>query len=245
MRAIVIASQKGGAGKTTLAAHLAVAAEVTGAGPVVLIDTDPQGSLSDWWNSREQDTPVLAAASLHDLPAKLVDLAAGGFKLSVIDTPPAITDQIASVIGLADLVVIPVRPSPHDLRAIGQTVDLAQNAGKPFVFVVMQAKPNARMTTMAIAALSELGPVASIIITDRVDFAASMVDGQTVVEVGPAGKSASEIQALFKALNKHLKTKDKVTKKGASDGTQTEHQFVFVWPHRHEGRGQAGSSRGR
>ncbi|MFB8916248.1 nucleotide-binding protein, partial [Xanthomonas phaseoli] len=62
MKTLVLASQKGGAGKTTLAAHLAIAAELAGAGPVVLIDTDPQGSLSAWWNSRDANTPALAAA---------------------------------------------------------------------------------------------------------------------------------------------------------------------------------------
>ena len=91
MKVLVLASQKGGAGKTTLAAHLAVAATIDGAGPAVLIDTDPQGSLSAWWNSREADAPALASATLAELPAKLASLADAGFKLAVIDTPPAIT----------------------------------------------------------------------------------------------------------------------------------------------------------
>ncbi|MDD3433274.1 MAG: ParA family protein, partial [Tepidiphilus sp.] len=105
MKIIVIASQKGGVGKTTLAAHLAVLAEQEGAGPAVLIDTDPQGSLSAWWNSREADTPALASASLADLAAKLEGLAAAGFKLAIIDTPPAITAAIRQVVKLADLVL--------------------------------------------------------------------------------------------------------------------------------------------
>ncbi|MBV8705004.1 MAG: ParA family protein, partial [Acetobacteraceae bacterium] len=70
MRTIVLASQKGGAGKTTLAAHVAVAAEAAGAGPTVLIDTDPQGSLSAWWNVREADTPALAPSTIPELPDK-------------------------------------------------------------------------------------------------------------------------------------------------------------------------------
>ena len=118
MKVLVLASQKGGAGKTTIAAHVAVAAELDGAGPVVLIDTDPQGSLSAWWNSREADTPALASATLAELPGKLAALAQAGFKLAVIDTPPAITEAIRDVVKLADLVLIPTRPSPHDLRAV-------------------------------------------------------------------------------------------------------------------------------
>ena len=112
MKVLVLASQKGGAGKTTIAAHVGVAAERDGAGPVVLIDTDPQGSLSAWWNSREADTPALASATLAELPEKLTALAQAGFKLAVIDTPPAITEAIRDVVKLADLVLIPTPPQP-------------------------------------------------------------------------------------------------------------------------------------
>lgn len=160
MKVLVLASQKGGAGKTTLAAHLAVAASQDGAGPAVLIDTDPQGSLSAWWNSREADTPALASATLAELPVKLAALAEAGFALAVIDTPPAITAAIRDVVKLADLVLIPTRPSPHDLRAVGSTVDIAQEAGRPFAFAVTQAKANARLTVQAVAALSAHGAVA-------------------------------------------------------------------------------------
>lgn len=85
-----------------LAAHLAVTAEQEGAGPAVLTDTDPQGPLSAWWNSREADTPALASASLAELATKPEGLAAAGFKLAVIDTPPAITAAIRDVVKLAD-----------------------------------------------------------------------------------------------------------------------------------------------
>ena len=82
----------------------------------------------------------------------------------------------------AELVLIPTRPSPHDLRAVGSTVELVQAAGKPFVFAVTQAKPNARLTVQAVAALSEHGAVAPAIVHDRVDYAGSMIDGRTVQE---------------------------------------------------------------
>src|SRR4051794_7603061 len=98
MHVIVLASQKGGAGKTTLAAHIAVAAELAGDGPTVLIDTDPQGSLSAWWNVREAQTPALAPTSVTDLPAKLRSLSGAGYRLAVVDTPPAITDAIGAVV---------------------------------------------------------------------------------------------------------------------------------------------------
>lgn len=212
MKVLVIASQKGGVGKTTIAAHLAVAAELSGAGPVVLIDTDPQGSLSAWWNSREAQTPVLAPASLAELPAKLAALQAVGVKLAVIDTPPAITEAIRDVVKLADLVLIPTRPSPHDLRAVGQTVDIAAGQGKPFAFCVTQAKPTARLTVQAVAALSAHGVVSPAVVHDRVDYAASMIDGRTVIETGPKGRSAAEIHELLEFVKTRLHEKKKAKK---------------------------------
>ena len=213
MKVLVLASQKGGAGKTTIAAHVAVAAELDGAGPVVLIDTDPQGSLSAWWNSREADTPALASATLAELPEKLAALAQAGFKLAVIDTPPAITEAIRDVVKLADLVLIPTRPSPHDLRAVGSTVDIAQEVSRPFAFVVTQAKPTARLTVQAVAALSAHGAVAPAIVHDRVDYAASMVDGRTVQETDPKGRSAGEIIALLSFVQERMNAKKKAIKK--------------------------------
>ncbi|MDG1707246.1 MAG: ParA family protein [Emcibacteraceae bacterium] len=121
MRVLAVTSQKGGSGKTTLSGHLAVQAELAGAGPVVLVDTDPQGSLTAWWNEREEETPAFAQTNVSRLLSDLDQLRAQGFKLAIIDTPPAITLAIQSVIAVSDLIVIPTRPSPHDLRAAGAT----------------------------------------------------------------------------------------------------------------------------
>lgn len=213
MKTLVIASQKGGAGKTTIAAHIAVAAELAEAGPVVLIDTDPQGSLSDWWNTREAKTPALATATLAELPTKLQALQAAGVALAVIDTPPAITEAIRDVVKQADFVLIPTRPSPHDLRAVGQTVDIAREASKPFAFCVTQAKPTARLTVQAMAALSAHGVVAPSIVHDRVDYAASMVDGRTVVETDAKGRSSAEIKELLSFVQAQMHEKKKAKKK--------------------------------
>ncbi|MFB8916234.1 ParA family protein, partial [Xanthomonas phaseoli] len=150
---------------------------------------------------------------LAELPAKLEALASAGFKLAVIDTPPAITDAIRDVVKLADLVLIPTRPSPHDLRAVGSTVDIAQEAGKPFAFTLTQAKPNARLTVQAVAALSAHGPVAPSIVHDRVDYAGSMVDGRTVQETDSKGRSAEEITALLAFVQERINEKKKTRKK--------------------------------
>lgn len=204
MHVIAFASQKGGSGKTTLAGHVAVEAERQGWGPVALMDTDPQGSLSQWWNVREADAPFFARASEAGLKADLDRLKSGGVKLVVIDTPPAITSTIQHVIQMADLVVIPTRPSPHDLRAAGATVQLCEEIDKPLVFTINGASPRARITTEAAIALSHHGAVAPTVVHQRIDFASSMIDGRTVMEVAGKSKSQAEIAELWKFLEKRL-----------------------------------------
>jgi chromosome partitioning protein len=197
MRVLALASQKGGSGKTTLSGHLAVQAQLSGSGPVVLIDIDPQGSLADWWNEREAEMPAFAQTTVARLVTDLEMLRQKGFKLAVIDTPPAITVAIQSVLSVAELVVIPTRPSPHDLRAAGATVELCERAGKPLIFVVNAATPRAKITYEAAVALSQHGTVAPVTLHHRTDYAASMIDGRTVMEIEPDGKSAEEIKELW------------------------------------------------
>ena len=204
VRVLALASQKGGSGKTTLSGHLAVQAQLAGAGPVVLIDIDPQGSLADWWNERETDLPAFAQTTVARLASDLEILRQQGFKLAVIDTPPAITMAIQSVISVAELIVVPTRPSPHDLRAVGATVDLCERAGKPLVFVVNAATPKAKITSEAAVALSQHGTVAPVTLHHRTDYAASMIDGRTVMEVDPNSRSADEIRQLWAYINDRL-----------------------------------------
>jgi chromosome partitioning protein len=163
----------------------------------VLIDIDPQGSLADWWNERTDDLPAFAQTTVARLASDLELLRAQGFKLAVIDTPPAITMAIQTVIGVSELIVVPTRPSPHDLRAVGATVDLCERAGKPLIFVVNAATPKARITSEAAIALSQHGTVAPITIHHRTDFASSMIDGRTVMDFAPEGRSAKEVEGLW------------------------------------------------
>src|SRR5260221_3257511 len=94
MRVVAMASQKGGSGKTTLSGHLAVQAQRAGAGPVVLIDIDPQGSLADWWNEREAELPAFAQTTVARPASDLAGLPPPGFRLAVLGQPPAITMAI-------------------------------------------------------------------------------------------------------------------------------------------------------
>lgn len=204
MHVLVMASQKGGSGKTTLSGHLAVEADRANIGPVALIDTDPQGSLSHWWNAREATSPHFAKVGLLQLSEALDELRRSGIKLAVVDTPPAISDSISQVVAHADLVVIPTRPSPHDLRSVGATVDIAERHGKPLVFVMNGATARARITGETAIALSQHGTVAPITLHHRVDFAASMVDGRSVGEVMPKSQSAKEVRDLWAYLQDRL-----------------------------------------
>jgi chromosome partitioning protein len=111
---------------------------------------------------------------------------------------------IQSVISVAELIVVPTRPSPHDLRAVGATVDLCERAGKPLIFVVNGATPKAKITSEAAVALSQHGTVAPIILHHRTDFAASMIDGRTVMEVEPNSRSAAEVVALWNYVSDRL-----------------------------------------
>ena len=215
MKTVVLASAKGGSAKSTLTAHFAVAAELAGDGPAVLLDLDPQGSLAAWWNAREAETPALSPTTLAELPERLAALASAGYAVALIDTPPAMTSAIKAVVERADLVVIPVKPSPHDLRSVGATVEIVREAGKPFTFVVTQAKANALLTVQAMGALSEHGRVASVIMHDRVDYAASMVDGRTVLETNPKSPAAAETRDLWAFVQSRFNesTKDRKAEK--------------------------------
>lgn len=205
MRTIVVASQKGGVGKTTIVGHLGVMAELRGVGPVALIDADPQGSLASWWNERSAETPLFAQVEIDRLADHLKALEVAGVKLTIIDTPPSVTALIVKVLAVADLVIIPTRPSPHDLRAVGSTVELVERASKKMVFVINGAASRAKIAGEAAVALSQHGTVAPVTLHQRTDFASSMIDGRTVQEVDAKGKSALEIDDLWKYVHAQLR----------------------------------------
>lgn len=218
MYVLAVASRKGGSGKTTLTGHLAVQAERRGDGPVAIMDIDPQGSLSDWWNVREQKTPLFANTTLDKLSICIDQLAEGGIELVVIDTPPAITGAIRHVVDVADLVLIPTRPSPHDLRSVAGTVALVEDLGKPLVFAINGATPRARITGEAVVALSQHGPLAPAIIHQRVDFASSMIDGRTVMELSDKSPASTEIERLWDYIARRLGMHKAFPEEGAGYG---------------------------
>ncbi len=204
MQVIVVSSQKGGSGKTTLCGHLAVQAERAGCGPVAIIDTDPQGSLAQWWNARSAETPLFMKAQVDYLHEDLYQLERAGVETVFIDTPPAVTDTIRRIVAFADLVLIPTRPSPHDLRAVGATLDIVESYRKPLIFAVNAATPRARITIDTAIALSQHGAVAPTAICHRTAFATSMIHGKTVMETNPSSLAAEEIADLWGYIKDRL-----------------------------------------
>jgi chromosome partitioning protein len=214
MRTIVIQSQKGGSGKTMLAAHLSVEAERSNEAAWV-IDTDRQATLSLWHERRKNETPQRLDAPLERMQEALGKVAQQGAAYCFIDTAPTISVQNTGLLRLADLVLIPVRPSPSDLWAVSETVQLVKDAGKPFLFVVTQAKPQATITAQAVAALSKHGRVAQSFISDRVAYAAAMTGGDTAPELATKGPAAQEVTALWTEIKSCFPESMKSTKEVA------------------------------
>ncbi|MCK7582380.1 MAG: ParA family protein [Chromatiales bacterium] len=146
MKTVVVANQKGGSGKSTIAVHLATAAEHAGHGPVILSDTDPQGTSGDWFNQRKKsgfDTPLYAPLALSELRGKIRALRASRRGLSVRGTrlPPS-ARSTPILFAVADLILIPLNPTPADLRALVKGLPLVRQSGKPFSFVLARVRPN-------------------------------------------------------------------------------------------------------
>jgi chromosome partitioning protein len=219
MRVLAFASQKSGAGKTTLAGHVAVQAQRAGLKPVVLVDLDPDASLTDWFALRAEDNDAVsvAQASLKDLPAKLQQLRSDGVELVVIDTPPALHGAIDESIIAADLVAIPTRPCAHDLAAAGATVEMVQSHGKPFVFVVNGTAPEEELSPEVVMALAQHGTVATVRIARSIAVLECMLDGRTVLELPDNPAAASEVARLWDYLSKRLEKSGLVAPEGQAE----------------------------
>ena len=125
-------------------------------------------------------------------------------KLALIDTAGADISQSRAIIRLADLVVVPSRPSPLDLGTLGTTIGTVEAEAKPLIFVLNAVTPRTRISNQAILALSQQGPVAEIL-PQRTDYAASMTDGRVAGELDPTSRSSEEVQTLWKAVSDALR----------------------------------------
>jgi chromosome partitioning protein len=197
MRILIINSQKGGSAKTMLAKHLSVEAERAGDGPVFLIDTDPQGSLTAWHTKRESETPQRVEIPFGGLTRGLDLLRAHGATYCIIDTASGRIDVAKELFKLADFVIFPVQASEDDLTAAPVTVQALKEVGVPFVFVLTRVKANTLITAQAAAALSKHGEVAETFVNDRTAYKSPYAKGQTITEAEPKGGAAKEIAALW------------------------------------------------
>ena len=190
-------SQKGGTGKTTLAVSIAVAAGTAGHTAVV-IDLDPQGSASDWYEQRHADTPTVVACSAVRLVQVLDVAREGGAALAVLDTPPHSAAAALAAAERADFVIMPCRPGIYDVRAIRTSAEICQQARTPAAVVMTAVPPRGRLAEDAAEALRSVGlEVAPIRVGQRIAFVHTALTGQTVTEVQPKSQAAREIEALY------------------------------------------------
>jgi len=208
MHVIAVLNQKGGSGKTTIATHLARALQMDGA-DVLLVDSDPQGSARDWAAVREDQPLTVVGIDRPTIDRDLKNVARKDFV--VIDGAPQAADLAVSAIKAADFVLIPVQPSPYDIWATADLVELVKHRievtdGRlQAAFVVSRAIKGTKIGAEAAEALAGYGlPVLESRITQRVIYPSTAANGTTVMEAEPTGDAAAEIRALAAELKHKL-----------------------------------------
>lgn len=210
MHTILVASRKGGAGKTTLAIHLATLADSPST-PALLIDADPQASAKFWYDRRAAETPLLASVAADGVGPVLQAARQDKIAFAVIDSPPHDAIGITTLMRLADLAVIPTRPGPLDLAAVASTIEIARATGTPFV-VLMNATPPPRgeaelgVVSEARQVLDALGaPVLATYVSQRAVLSHSLISGEAVHEFAPSSPASIEISKTWETIQKVLK----------------------------------------
>lgn len=217
MKVVTLATQKGGAGKSTLAASLAVAAAEAGQS-VIVLDVDPQRSLARWHQRRSTDTHTVAIAyrdlgtSKSDPAAALTNLlsqirAEMPDALVLIDTPGHRTGITDTAMRLGDLVLLPVRPGIMDYDPVQETARDLIEASKAFAFCLTQVQAiRAAVVEEAVTELAPHGPMWPDLIGLRADFADAMIVGQGATEYRPKGQAADEVRRLWTWISERLES---------------------------------------
>ena len=206
-RIVTVAQQKGGAGKTTLAAHLAVA-WAKGGLKVGVVDIDPQASLTKWFAERARVKDAVPielrcvggwrVQSEVEKLARIVDMV-------VVDSPPHAETESKIAVRAADLVLVPAQPSPMDLWATKTTLDLAKSEKRPALVILNRMPARGKLADQMRAKYAELGvPVADAVLGSRVAFASSLLEGRGIAEHGPSSAAGQEMAALAAEILKRL-----------------------------------------
>ncbi|MGS4884486.1 ParA family partition ATPase [Roseibium sp. MB-4] len=205
-RILTVAQQKGGSGKTTLAAHLAVALAAKSGEPVAVLDVDPQGSLGTWYEAREEtlgeDETGLEFRTASGWGARREARSlARSHGYVIIDTPPKTDTDAKPAIDAADFVIVPIQPTPVDLWATSQTIDLAAREDTPALLVMNRVPPRASLTGEMADAIAASGyDTLGARLGNRTVFASAMGRGASVTENAPSSKAAQEVNQLIEEL---------------------------------------------
>jgi chromosome partitioning protein len=238
MYTIVLATQKGGSGKSTLAIGLALAAGQSGYN-VRLIETDRQGTLSNWQARRGLAEPIVEPVyNAPDIEPRLQALERGGVTLTIIDTASGTNAATTAAIRHCDLCIIPSRPSVADIEAMVATLALARAWRKPFAFVLNQT-PNrgGHRVNEATSVLDERAPrdlaevLAQPFIAMRNDHQDALAAGLAVGEYAPGGKSAAEIRDLWHWIENKLQGPPMAEQESAAEFREEPFRFVFGEDH--------------
>ncbi|HRD46033.1 MAG TPA: AAA family ATPase [Caulobacter sp.] len=209
MKTLAILSRKGGTGKTTLAIHLAVAAQADGR-RTLLADTDRQHSALEWRRERRDATPIVEAVKPGALFARQQEARRAGFNLMVVDTGPSVEEEVEQAVRCADVCLVVARPNFFDIRAVAESAALADRFHRPVAFVLNQA-PHRRESIEApvlmesVKALRGLGfPVLPIGLRSRAAYQAAAASGRAAQEFDPDGTAGSEMTALWRHVSDRL-----------------------------------------
>ena len=200
-RFIVIANRKGGAGKSTCAAHLSMEAVKSG-NSVILIDLDPQKTLEGWWEKRKEENPYMAEATINNLNEKIKTIREKEFDYCFIDTPGDTSLNTTEAIKVADIVVIPCKPTSPDLKAIGRTISMVQEDNKNFLFLLSQTIANSKAATQAAMVLSEFGTLITSSVSNRISYVNAMAIGDSATNLD--SKATEELESIWKFLEQKL-----------------------------------------